>query len=174
MRKWWFISSLGTEFIPTTLCITWKVKLVGPFIKEEQRGIIIKDLNIGNRSISSILLQYFCHHVIPHNTFPTTTCPTTRYLVWSYIRSIWNGICLNGLGSMMANHLTHLVEVIIYVMLSPNETPQPLTNSTNTKMSKQNAINTGCWQWINACTSRNNIDDLQIVQMTLSQRTDGT
>jgi hypothetical protein len=90
MRKWWFISSLGTEFIPTTPCITWKVKLVGPFNKEEQRGSIIIDLNIGHQSISFILLQYLRHHVIPHNTFPTTTCPTTRYLVWSYIMSIWN------------------------------------------------------------------------------------
>jgi hypothetical protein len=79
MRKWWFISSLGTEFIPTTLCITWKVKLVGPFNKEEHRGSIIIDLNIGHQSISFILLQYLRHHVIPHNTFPTTTCPTTRY-----------------------------------------------------------------------------------------------
>jgi hypothetical protein len=75
---------------------------------------------------------------------------------------------------MMANHLTHLVEVIIPAVLSPNETPQPLTNSTKTKMSKQNAINTGCQEWINACKLRNNIDGLQIEQKMLSQRIDGT
>jgi len=75
---------------------------------------------------------------------------------------------------MMANHLTHLVEVIITAVLSPNESPQPLTNFSKTKMSKQNAINCGCREWINACKPRNNIDGLQIVQKTLSQKANGT
>ena len=47
MIQWWIISLLGTGFIPTTLCISWKVRLVGPFNRVEQRGSSIRDLNIG-------------------------------------------------------------------------------------------------------------------------------
>jgi hypothetical protein len=53
-----------------------------------ERGSIIRDLNIGNQSLSFILLQYFHHHVIQHHTYPTMTQTTTVYLDWTYVRSM--------------------------------------------------------------------------------------
>ena len=80
MIQWWIISLLYTEFIPTALCISWKVKLVGPFNRVEQRDNIIIDLNTGYQSIRIVLLQYFRYDVISHHTCPTMTWPTTIYL----------------------------------------------------------------------------------------------
>ena len=41
---------MGTEFVPTAVCISWKVKLEGPFDRVEQRGSIILDLNTSNQA----------------------------------------------------------------------------------------------------------------------------